>query len=271
MKDQITFIIFSMDSPEETNECVKALKSKNVIVFYTSSDQDRERLQSIAPELKIIPAPGFGYPEPLRPWAEGFVSTPYLFIIDTDERMSDALSSFIFTETLDENIYKIFRVESSRKSGTWQTRLYKKGSIEWRGLVHEQPGDRSIKLPKNLMILHNDKSLKHSRTYNRLNAFMPQSTLEVIIRSFGVGFILAGPEAILQLPQTIKNVYKQKHLSTKEDKEIRRAIKRKGLVKYLSLDDPETISSIISKYGAVPHGTDLLVELMRKKHSGQNP
>ncbi len=271
MKDQITFIIFSMDSPEETNECVKALKSKNVIVFYTSSDQDRERLQSIASELRIIPAPGFGYPEPLRPWAEGFVSTPYLFIIDTDERMSDALSSFIFTETLDENIYKIFRVESSRKSGTWQTRLYKKRSIEWRGLVHEQPGDRSIKLPKNLMILHNDKSLKHSRTYNRLNAFMPQSTLEVIIRSFGVGFILAGPEAILQLPQTIKNVYKQKHLSTKEDKEIRRAIKRKGLVKYLSLDDPETISSIISKYGAVPHGTDLLVELMRKKHSGQNP
>ncbi len=269
MEEEVTFVIFSMDSPDQTAECAKALKSRNIAIFYTSSDKDLESLKRLLPDVQVIPAPGFGYPEPLRPWAESFVNTPYVFIIDTDERLSEGLASFIRTSRLENDVYKIFRVESASSSGTWQTRLYKKGSIEWKGLVHEQPASKSKKLPKDCIILHNDKSLKHPRTYNKLNSFMPQSTAEVIARSFAVGLILAGPKAVFYLPQTIRDVSRQKHLSTKEDKEIRKEIRKIGLVKYLGLDDPGVVSSIISKYGTVTHGTELLVKLMRERHSRQ--
>ena len=269
MEEEITFIIFSMDSPGQTAECAKALKSRNIAIFYTSSDKDCEILRRMLPGARVIPAPGFGYPEPLRPWAESFVSTPYVFIIDTDERVSEGLASFIRSGRLEHDVYKIFREESTNKNGTWQTRLYKKGSIDWKGFVHEQPSNKSKKLPKDCIILHNDKSLKHPRTYNKLNSFMPQSTIEAIARSIAVGFILAGPKAVFYLPQTINDISRQKHLSTKEDKEIRNEIRKIGLVRYLGLDNPAVVSSIISKYGAVPHGTELLVKLMRERHSSR--
>ncbi|MGI0100146.1 MAG: hypothetical protein ACREBH_00245 [Candidatus Micrarchaeaceae archaeon] len=123
----------------------------DIVLFDASNRREHERLKRIKassglPKLRIFPMIALGYPDPLRMYGLGKCRRDWVLLIDTDELLSRGLKDRMHQLVSGKRSAFALRryeevksVESMPLFSTWQVRLFKKDSVEFRGLPHEQP------------------------------------------------------------------------------------------------------------------------------------
>lgn len=154
MKDEITVLINTRNEQSRIGDCIRSalLLSREVIVVdMQSSDRTVEISESL--RAKVFQFPFSQYVEPARMYAITQAQTPWVFILDADERVSEELaievkeavnqnkSSFTYFFIPRKNMFseKIWL----RYGGWWpdhQIRLIKKSALhDWPARIHSTP------------------------------------------------------------------------------------------------------------------------------------
>ena len=120
-----------------------------IVLVDSSNGREHGALVSKAASLKklrihyVVP---LGYLEPALMYAIGKCSGSWILLMNTDERLSADLKRDIrmLTESAGCSAFSIRRYEnvadgSRGPYANWQTRLFRKGTVEFRGIIHEQP------------------------------------------------------------------------------------------------------------------------------------
>lgn len=171
---KLSALIFCRDDADKAIELVKDLVSvcDQIVLMDSSSKRNAALLAKLASSLhsskiEIHKVLALGYPDPLRAYGLGKCSYDWVLYIDTDERMSKELKTDIrkIIRNAGCDAFAIKRYEHAHIDGrkddffTWQTRLYNRKSILYRGLVHEQPIVRGKvrKLSGSYCMLHVDE------------------------------------------------------------------------------------------------------------------
>ena len=120
----------------------------------------------------------FGYPDPLRMWGLKKCKYNWVLYMDTDEIISNQLKKDIKNIISKNKVsaYTIKRYEkesdyNSKVFFTWQTRLFDKTKVVYKGLLHESPivNGKIEVLTQGYYIRHFQSKTK--RNYNKLRVF----------------------------------------------------------------------------------------------------
>lgn len=165
---KLTTLIFTKDDISKTLDLIKDIYaiSDEIVVIDSSMKTNRKKLldskrRMKLNKLKIFYAVALGYPDPLRTYALNKCSNEWVFLIDTDERLSSGLKSEVksIVNKTKASAFAIRRYEDSKMhSFTWQIRLFRKSRTVYRGLLHEQPIVNGILM----RIQEKELYLKHS-------------------------------------------------------------------------------------------------------------
>ena len=283
---KLSVLIFSKDDVEKALGLIKDLYtiSDEIIVIDSSNRKQRSRFLSEKKRLKLnklrlFYAVALGYPDPLRMYALSKCSNEWILLIDTDERLSEGLkhdTGEIIQKTRC-SAFEIKRREGSGNSFTWQTRLFRKSKVEFKGLLHEHAvvdGEVCKLYSKDHYMEHRTELMKHSRMYeprdymdmrmfdaHQLLAYLPDVYL--FITSFSIDF--------LHSISTLRT--KRRQWAAREDyaeiREISKEINTIGIIKFLGLDREEVIGYLNRKYGNRKQGIGLLINLLKKRHEGK--
>jgi hypothetical protein len=280
---KISGLIFSADPINETISAAKHLLefTDEVVVVYAKSYKDYKKFISRNRDkrIRIFYAIRLGYPEPFRHYGISLCRYDHIAMLDVDERFSDTEYA---KELLDSNkaaIYLLWRHEvTGRKLHsqlyTKQYRLFKKGSLEWKGLLHETPlaKDSMVKVPKDkLCVIHKTGKVK-SWNYNKLNEVFPvEMPIKMAIRDAYVerGFKHLSMGKTLDI--FIKKYRKHKADTSSIDMARRKIIhllQEEGMIRYLNLDSKKHVDKINAKYiHSKVRGIDLLIKLLYKRYN----
>lgn len=283
----LSLLIFAINEAEEVVSLASEMyRTVDEIVVVDSSDARRFRLlekrkaQEKLDKIKLFHAPALGYAEPYRTYGISKCSNDWILLLDTDERLSTHLRLNIrkIIGNANFNVMQIKRYEHVTKSGsksnffTWQVRLFRKDSVEFKGLTHETPlmKDPIEKLEsENEYISHLDE-LRHIRHYNKMDLFSQSSPAILIIRDLAVG-LLNGEMSLDYLTETINSQLDLGGQRTDETRGIAQIIQDKGLIKYLRLDKEATIRRLDKKYAGKKQGIDLLIKLLKDRYNNKYP
>jgi len=151
--NSISALIFSRGYVPNTLDLVKDVYDivDEVVLMDMSGKQDTAELEKGKrsmglDKLKLFHVPPIGYPDPLRMYGLKKCTGRWILYIDTDERISDGLKRDLRQIISDRriNAYAISRYEEVHDPkrlplfATWQIRLFRKGSVSFTGLPHEQ-------------------------------------------------------------------------------------------------------------------------------------
>jgi hypothetical protein len=183
-------------------------------------------------------------------------------MLDADERPSKELLEFIKRRDFKYDIYRLCRVERSYSNSiSKQLRLFKKGYLVWKGLVHERPRIKSKPhdAPKELLIYHEQS--RQPREYNKVaQTFLLESKLKTAART---SYIAMKTGNLTGLAKKMNS-----ELSIKRDREalqISRQLSRQGVISFLGLDKNDVVEHLYKEYYGKDEGADLLIELILKK------
>lgn len=169
---KLSALIFTNDSSNKTLGLVKHLVGtcEQIVLMDSSSASNHKKLKSAVSRLgdkgvEIYRVLALGYADPLRAYGLAKCKNDWVLYIDTDERISKDLKDNIksIIEKPGCSAFAIKRYEHAHMGGergdffTWQTRLYNKKAIRYRGLLHEQPlivKGRLGSLDDNYCIMH---------------------------------------------------------------------------------------------------------------------
>lgn len=149
--DNITVIIHSY-SYVDILDCVQSaqLLTKNIIII-GEEKKDNIKLKLEAFGIKIIPFPNQGIVEPARTFGIKQALTPWVFLLDADEKITSELSKEIkeVTKNKSYGFYQVPRKEIIFHSywlryGGWypnyQTRLIQRSKfVQWPTQIHSTP------------------------------------------------------------------------------------------------------------------------------------
>lgn len=153
MTDKLSLLVFSRNDIDDAIDLIKDMYDvADDIVLIDSSDKKihgellSRKSRMHLKKLRIFYVVPIGYPDPLRMWALKKCKYRWILLIDTDERLSPTGKNLIkdLISGTDSSAFAIKRYEEYRddKEGdffTWQTRLFRKTDVIFRGIVHEQP------------------------------------------------------------------------------------------------------------------------------------
>ena len=152
----------------------------------TYSELLKEKAKRRLEKLRTFHAVALGYPDPLRMYALGKCRNRWVLLVDTDERISASLKKDLhkLIEESDVAAFSIRRYENVWKGGkgaytNWQTRLFRKDKISFRGIIHEEPIVRGAtsKLDNSDYFIDHVNSLRSgtSREYGVMERFLRMS------------------------------------------------------------------------------------------------
>lgn len=209
----ITTIIVALGEPKYLFESIKSvqqLSSEIVIVDMGLSPQVRNQLNKIE-KVRVVEEESVPYVELIREKTKTYAKTDYLLFLDPDEIVPDSLASHILENYEAYDYISMPRMnmilgkwmEHSRWWPDYQTRVFKKDSVIWPTIIHEQPqtSGKEYKLPpeqKHAILHHNYESLDEylekmiryaksdaqSRKDYSLKAALSDGTREFISRYF---------------------------------------------------------------------------------------
>ncbi|MGD0729077.1 MAG: glycosyltransferase [Candidatus Micrarchaeaceae archaeon] len=175
---KLSLLIFSKDCLDETLSLIKDMYDyvDEIVLIDQSRKKEFELIQKHKKnnklgKLRLFYTVSLGYPDPLRMYALKKCRYDWVIFIDTDERLSDKLKSDL-KELINRKVdaYAIKRYEEVKDPNnlplfsTWQTRLFRKKSVEFMGTPHEQ----AIVKGKFKRIMENDCFMMHlSKMMNR--------------------------------------------------------------------------------------------------------
>ncbi len=167
--EKLSALIFSRDNASKTMHLVNSIIGicDQVVVVHSGRKADFAQLGRMArglPKLDLYHTIALGYADPMRAYGLGKCRYRWVLYIDTDERINGELLSDI-RKIIDNSkcdAFAIKRYEHAHTNGergsffTWQTRLYNKNKITYKGLLHEQPivNGRLRKLDGRYCIMH---------------------------------------------------------------------------------------------------------------------
>ncbi|MDE1850869.1 MAG: hypothetical protein KGH54_03700 [Candidatus Micrarchaeota archaeon] len=153
--EKLSVVAFSRNDYDKAILFVKELYPycEEIVIVDSSDRKDRERFiraMGKYKKLKVYYALAIGYPDPIFMYGINKCSNKWVLYLDTDERMSSELEKKVheIISTTDADAINIKRYEEVQKQGdisqrgtffTWQIHLFKKGAVEFQGLIHEQP------------------------------------------------------------------------------------------------------------------------------------
>ncbi|MDE1768416.1 MAG: hypothetical protein KGH64_02290 [Candidatus Micrarchaeota archaeon] len=153
MVERVSLLVFSRDNIEKAISLVEDMyEYVDDIVLVDSSRQKAHKslLKQISSrkigKLQVFYAIALGYPDPLRMYALQKCKYRWVLMIDTDERVSADLKKDLHSlvESSGASAISIKRYEEVNRGMrsayvNWQTRLFRKDKVEYRGIIHEEP------------------------------------------------------------------------------------------------------------------------------------
>ncbi len=149
--EKLSVLIFSRNDVDKALGLIRDIYSiASEIVLLDSSDKagkaklarEKKRLR----KLSVFNVMALGYPDPLRMYGLSKCRNEWVFLIDTDERISDSIKAGLgdILEGAKCSAYAIKRYEEVEGSSlpslfTWQIRLFKRSKVAFHGNLHEQP------------------------------------------------------------------------------------------------------------------------------------
>ena len=275
---KISGLIFSADPIKETLAAAKHLLefTDEVVILYAGTKQQYLKFEKAIKDKRIKPhyTLKIGYPEPFRYYGIQFCRYDLIAMLDVDERFSsvNAVKKLMASEEAD--IYRLQRHEITPKNKTKdlytkQYRLFRKDSLEWRGLLHETPRIhgkvKDIRI-KELHIIHNT-GLKN-RDYNKLNEVFPvDKPIHMAVRDAYIqrGFNTLSAINTFKAAKKRYFWYKQEYSKLPHDnKTMILKLRKDGLINYLGLNTRKGAEKIIKKYErSNVQGICLLIKILR--------
>ncbi|MDE1871033.1 MAG: hypothetical protein KGI06_02220 [Candidatus Micrarchaeota archaeon] len=168
---KLSVLIFCRDDIAKAVGLVKDLldlSDQIVLMDNSTNGKNLERLVSKTRKYKgkvvVYHTISLGYPDPMRAYGLGKCKYDWVLYVDTDERINQELKNDIKRIIGNPNCdaFAIKRYEQAHLDGrsggffTWQTRLYNRRKVAYRGLVHEQPLVKGVlkKLEGRYCMLH---------------------------------------------------------------------------------------------------------------------
>ncbi len=277
----ISGLIFSADPVKETLDTANHLLefTDEVVILYAGTNVQYRRFCKAVHDKRIRPyyTLKIGYPEPFRHYGIGLCKYQNIAMLDVDERFSDTKAAKRLMDSETADIYRLKRHEITPKNResklyTKQYRLFKKGSLEWRGLLHETPKVKgSIRdIPvEELHVIHNTGRQKQW-DYNKINEVFPvERPIHMAIRDAYIGgtFEGLGPAGTLKRMSNQYSKYKRTVLNLpKENIIIIKKLRKYGMIKYLGIDTKKGAKKFIKKYSKNKiTGIDLLINIIYQK------
>lgn len=181
----ITAIIHTRNAEEHLQEVIDHLKMFDCIMIVDMESNDRTLEIARANGCRILPVAdkGYGYPEPVRNYAIKSAETDWVFFVDADEIIPEALSrKLIEIAASPEDVRGVRIARKNMLLGSWnkstypdyQLRFLHRDSSEWPPYVHSFPTvtGKIIALPKaneELAMIHKAPPL--SAVMERMNRY----------------------------------------------------------------------------------------------------
>lgn len=278
---KISGLIFSADSIKDTLAAAKHLLefTDEVIIIYSKSYKDFKSFISRNKDrrIRIFYALRLGYPEPFRHYGVSLCRYDHIAMLDVDERFSDTGKAKALLDSGAADIYRLQRHEMTPRNRnstlyTKQYRLFRKGSLEWKGLLHETPRImgkvKDIKIEE-LYVIH-DTGKPKKWDYNKLNDVFPvERPIMMAIRDAYVqrSFNNLNPIDTLKLTGKKHSEYKNRYSRLPEkNKRIINYLRRYGIIKYLGFDTKEGTEKQIKEYSkSKSQGIELLIKMLNER------
>lgn len=154
---KLSVVLNTKNSQRFLREClqsVKAIANEIVVVDMKSTDNTLKIAREFGAKIYQYPHPNVGYADPAREFAFAKAQGEWIFMIDSDENISQQLAALIKKIALGQptnlpvvDAYFIARrniifgkaIEKAGWYPDYQMRLWKKGVIKWRPQVHCVP------------------------------------------------------------------------------------------------------------------------------------
>lgn len=142
-------ILVVRNEEKRIRPCLESLKWADQIIIVDQSSEDNT--VSISREFTnhVFIVPAKGYCEPDRAFAVSKVEAEWIFYIDADERIPEALALEIrqVVESVHYDAYRVLRknyifgrlMKYGGHQRDWQLRLFKKGAVTYSDKIHESP------------------------------------------------------------------------------------------------------------------------------------
>lgn len=237
-----------------------------LVVVDSSGKADRGKLLAYAKlhsEVKVHDGIALGIPEPCMPYAIGKCRNDWILLLDADEHPCQAFLDFLedFKPAGEANYITRFEIPG-KSFTTWQLRLFKKGAVEWLGLLHEHPKiiGRKAKLERRFYLTHVKSGVK--RSYRKLHIFVREPRIRRLLIDMYVQLKFDPTKLLWMIKFSLDSTRK-----TKEEKEISRMVTSEGLIKFLGLDRKGKMEELISKYRGKKQGEELLLKLVKERYN----
>lgn len=159
-------LMFHRNEPEGVGRTVRALETvcEEIVIIDSSIPAEYRRLQEQlrGTGARIEHVLPLGGTEVLRPLAEGAIRSDWVFSVDADEIVTEALARRVSSVTEGPAAYLVPRYEQSLRTVTWHPRLYRRGRIRYGGWIHEAPTVEGPTVP-----LRPEERLIHEADYAR--------------------------------------------------------------------------------------------------------
>ncbi len=278
---KISGLIFSADPIKDTMAAAKHLLefTDEVVIIYSKSYKDFKSFISRNKDrrIRIFYALRLGYPEPFRHYGISLCRYDHIAMLDVDERFSDTGKAKALLDSGAADIYRLQRHEMTPRNRnstlyTKQYRLFRKGSLEWKGLLHETPRIlgkvKDIKIEE-LYVIH-DTGKPKRWDYNKLNDVFPvERPIKMAIRDAYVqrSFNNLNPIDTLKFTGKKHSEYKDRYSRLPEkNKRIINYLRRYGIIKYLGFDTKEGTEKKIKEYSkSKSQGIKLLIKMLNER------
>lgn len=176
-------LIFSNDDSKNLNRLINNIYNiaDQIVLIDSSKMSEYIKVKNIIKGKKKINfyrTLALGYPDPLRMWGLKKCKYNWVLYMDTDEIISNQLKKDI-KNIISKNKFSAYTIkryekESDYKSKvffTWQTRLFNKKKVVYKGLLHESPlvNGKTKVLTQGYYMRHFQSKTK--RNYNKLRVF----------------------------------------------------------------------------------------------------
>ena len=175
---KLSVLVFSKDDLEQALVLIRDSYhiADEIVLMDASSGRQKswikaEKRRLGLGKLRIFDVIALGYREPLMEYALGKCANRWVLALNTDERMSAGLRrvlpALLNTSEYDAYSIPLYSVwsKSNRTFVSTQVRLFKKGSVEFRGLLHEKPIVHG-----KFRVLQREESIEHMTTGMRHTA-----------------------------------------------------------------------------------------------------
>jgi len=223
----ISVIIHTYNSEKYLRECLESVKQADEVIVCDMYSTDKTI--EIANEFgcKILYYENVGYADPARNWAMSQASSDYVFVVDSDEIIPQALWDYLRKWEKKEKPVTDVGMSFTRKNivlgkvlYSWYPnriqRFWKKGCVDWPANVHETPstlngGNHDIpKERKDLAIIHYNYDSIES-FISRMNKYTTLEISKMVERGkkFSIAYLIFRPIGEFLKKYFLKQGYKE--------------------------------------------------------------